>query len=60
MIINQWYVAEEVANITDKPKRVKLLGFDFVLFRDGSGNINCLSDVCIHRGASLGDRKSVV
>ena len=54
MIINQWYVAEEVANITDKPKRVKLLGFDFVLFRDGSGVINCLSDVCIHKGASLG------
>jgi phenylpropionate dioxygenase-like ring-hydroxylating dioxygenase large terminal subunit len=54
MIINQWYVAEEVTNITDKPRRVKLLGFDFVLFRDESGTINCLSDVCIHRGASLG------
>jgi phenylpropionate dioxygenase-like ring-hydroxylating dioxygenase large terminal subunit len=54
MIINQWYVAEDVANITDKPKRVKLLGFDFVLFRDTAGTINCLSDVCIHRGASLG------
>ena len=54
MIINQWYVAEEVANITDKPKRVKLLGFDFVLFRDLAGKVNCLSDVCVHRGASLG------
>ncbi len=54
MIINQWYVAEDVANIIDKPKRVKLLGFDFVLFRDQAGKINCLSDVCIHRGASLG------
>ena len=54
MIINQWYVAEDIANITDKPKRVKLLGFDFVLFRDTLGVINCLSDVCIHRGASLG------
>jgi phenylpropionate dioxygenase-like ring-hydroxylating dioxygenase large terminal subunit len=54
MIINQWYVAEDAANITNKPKRVKLLGFDFVLFRDGSGKINCLSDVCVHRGASLG------
>ncbi len=54
MIINQWYVAEEAANITDKPKRVKMLGFDFVLFRDEKGTINCLSDVCIHRGASLG------
>ena len=54
MIINQWYVAEDVANITDKPKRVKMLGFDFVLFRDEGGMIKCLSDVCIHRGASLG------
>lgn len=54
MIINQWYVAEEVASITNRPKRVKLLGFDFVLFRDASGDIKCLSDVCIHRGASLG------
>lgn len=54
MIINQWYVAEEVANITDKPRRVKLLGFDFVLFRSEDGTINCLSDVCVHRGASLG------
>jgi phenylpropionate dioxygenase-like ring-hydroxylating dioxygenase large terminal subunit len=54
MIINQWYVAEDVANITSQPKRVKLLGFDFVLFRDASGKISCLSDVCVHRGASLG------
>ncbi len=54
MIINQWYVAEDVANITDKPKRVKLLSFDFVLFRGKDGKISCLSDVCVHRGASLG------
>ena len=54
MIINQWYVADDVANITDKAKRVKLLGFDFVLFRDANGAISCLSDVCVHRGASRG------
>lgn len=54
MIINQWYVAEEAANISDKPKRVKLLGFDFVLFRNAEGSVTCLSDVCVHRGASLG------
>ena len=53
MIINQWYVAEDIANITDKPRHVKLLGFDFVVFRDATGTINCLSDVCVHRGASL-------
>ena len=55
MIINQWYVAEEVANVADRPRKVRLLGFDFVLFRDASGAIACLSDVCIHRGASLGE-----
>ena len=54
MIVNQWYVAEESANITTAPKRVKMLGLDFALFRDKDGTINCLSDVCIHRGASLG------
>lgn len=53
MIINQWYVADDVANITNKPKKVKMLGFDFVLFKDSAGKINCLSDVCIHKGASL-------
>lgn len=53
MIINQWYVAEEVANITTKPTKVKMLGFDFVLFKDSTGKISCLSDVCIHKGASL-------
>jgi phenylpropionate dioxygenase-like ring-hydroxylating dioxygenase large terminal subunit len=55
MIINQWYVAEEVSAITTKPKKVRLLGFDFVLFRDEQGKIACLSDVCVHRGASLGE-----
>ncbi len=54
MIKNQWYVAEEVSAITDKPRRVKLCGLDFVLFRAKDGTIACLSDVCIHRGASLG------
>jgi phenylpropionate dioxygenase-like ring-hydroxylating dioxygenase large terminal subunit len=53
MIINQWYVAEETANIGETPTHVTLLGFDYVLFRGAGGEIHCLSDVCIHRGASL-------
>lgn len=54
MLINLWYVAEFSRSITTQPKRVKLLGQHFVLFRDDEGNAHCLSDVCIHRGASLG------
>lgn len=59
MIINQWYVAADIDDVTDTPRKVKLLGFDFVLFRDASGAIVCLSDVCVHRGASLGEGKVV-
>jgi phenylpropionate dioxygenase-like ring-hydroxylating dioxygenase large terminal subunit len=55
MIINQWYVAEESsAVLINGHKRVKLCGLDFVLFRNARGEVFCLSDVCIHRGASLG------
>jgi phenylpropionate dioxygenase-like ring-hydroxylating dioxygenase large terminal subunit len=55
MIKNQWYVAEDsVAIAPNGRKRIKLCGLDYVLFRDGAGKAHCLSDVCIHRGASLG------
>ena len=50
---NNWYVAEHSARLTDKPLRVRMLGCNFVLFRDAKGAAHCLSDVCIHRGASL-------
>ncbi|GAA5525480.1 carnitine monooxygenase oxygenase subunit [Microbulbifer aestuariivivens] len=53
MLTNLWYVAEWSREVKDKPVRVKLLGQNFVLFRDKTGKVNCLSDVCIHRGGSL-------
>src|SRR5690606_27351496 len=37
----------------------KMLGFDFVLFRGEDGRVACLSDVCVHRGASLSRGKCV-
>ena len=56
MLINNWYVAEDSsAVVADKPLRVRMLGFDFVLFRDAAGTAHCLSDVCCHRGGALGD-----
>lgn len=53
MHINNWYAACISADLKDKPKKVTLLGSDFVLFRDDSGNAKCLSGLCVHRGASL-------
>ena len=54
MLINLWYVAEWSDKLKDRPVRVKMLGQKFVLFRDENGNAHCLSDVCLHRGGSLG------
>ena len=55
MIINQWYVAAEATEVTAQaPRKVKMLGLDFVLSRDEAGVAHCLSDICVHRGASLG------
>ena len=35
------------------PLRVRLLGEDFVAFRDSSGKVGVLDELCMHRGASL-------
>ena len=53
MFTNIWYVAERSENITATPRKVRMLGRDFVLFRDAEGKAACLSDICSHRGASL-------
>ncbi len=53
MLINLWYVAEWSDKVKDKPFRVRMLGQDFVLFRDTAGKVHCLHDVCLHRGGSL-------
>jgi len=38
---------------TDKPVPVRLLGEDFVLFRDGAGRVGLVGKSCAHRGASM-------
>lgn len=57
MFINFWYAAEQSENVTDEPVGVRMLGQDFVLFRDTRGQVNCLSNICAHRGAALSDGK---
>jgi phenylpropionate dioxygenase-like ring-hydroxylating dioxygenase large terminal subunit len=53
MFINFWYPAGLSAEITDKPVRRRMLAQDFVLWRDASGAVQCLSNTCVHRGGSL-------
>src|SRR5882724_8897710 len=49
---NYWYPALAGFRLRRKPKAVKLLGEDIVLFRDG-GELHALQDRCAHRGARL-------
>ena len=53
MYINLWYAAELSDKIGKQPVKVRMLARDFVLFRDETGSVACLSDVCPHRGSSL-------
>lgn len=53
MFINFWYAAAQSKELTDRPVKRRMLGQDFVLFRDAGGIARCLSNTCIHRGGSL-------
>ncbi len=37
MFINFWYPAATIEELTDQPIKARILGQDFVLFRDCSG-----------------------
>jgi phenylpropionate dioxygenase-like ring-hydroxylating dioxygenase large terminal subunit len=55
MFINFWYAAAFGAELGTKPVKVRMLGQNFVLFRDAAGKAHCLSNVCLHRCGSLAD-----
>ena len=48
-----WWPVWFTQELTNKPVPIRLLGEDFVLFRDGSGKIGFLDAACPHRRASL-------
>lgn len=51
-----WIVAclsEEVAEPDGAPVKVRLLGENFVVFRDSKGRLGVLDELCAHRRASL-------
>ena len=55
MFINFWYPAVESKDLADEPLKRRMLGQDFVLWRDEEGQAHCLSNTCCHRGGSLGN-----
>ncbi|MGI9292217.1 MAG: Rieske 2Fe-2S domain-containing protein [Gammaproteobacteria bacterium] len=57
MFINFWYPADLSSNIGAEPVKLRMLGQDFVLWRDSSGQAHCLSNTCTHRGGSLSGGK---
>jgi len=57
LYINFWYAAIESEKLQSEPVKIRMLGQDFVLFRDSDGETHCLSNTCIHRGASLAHGK---
>ncbi len=55
MYINFWYPIVRSEDLGyDTPEKARVLGVDFVAFRDQDGNAHVLSDTCTHRGGSLG------
>jgi nitrite reductase/ring-hydroxylating ferredoxin subunit len=48
-----WQVVAPSSDATRTPARVRVLGEDLILFRDGSGNAGLLYPRCAHRGTSL-------
>ena len=53
MLRRYWWPVWFVDQIERKPIPIRLLGEEFVLFRDGKGAIGLLDRVCAHRRASL-------
>ena len=48
-----WFPVAMTQEVTDLPLRIKILGEDLVLFRDGSGRYGLLLLHCSHRNTSL-------
>ena len=48
-----WQPVAIAADIGELPRRIRILGEDLVLFRDGGGRYGLLEKRCVHRGTSL-------
>jgi phenylpropionate dioxygenase-like ring-hydroxylating dioxygenase large terminal subunit len=57
MIPNQWYVVMDSSQVRDVPVGVTRMGEKLVFWRDGTGQVSCLRDKCVHRGVQLSKGK---
>lgn len=48
-----WCLGRYKSFQVNQPKLITLLGHDYVIWRDKSGNLNSIDNVCPHAGASL-------
>jgi phenylpropionate dioxygenase-like ring-hydroxylating dioxygenase large terminal subunit len=48
-----WHPVALTADACDRPARVRVLGEDLILFRDGAGHPGLVLEHCTHRGSSL-------
>jgi phenylpropionate dioxygenase-like ring-hydroxylating dioxygenase large terminal subunit len=48
-----WQPVGASKDVTTRPQKVRILGEDLILFRDGSGRAGLLYPRCMHRGTSL-------
>lgn len=48
-----WQPVGLSAQLRDLPTRIRVMGEDLVLFRDGQGRVGLLQAHCSHRGTSL-------
>lgn len=53
MLRRYWWPVWFEEKIENKPIMIRLLGEDFVLFRDGNGQIGLIDHVCAHRRTTL-------
>ena len=48
-----WHPVALSSAVTDRPRKIRILGEDLVIFRDGKGRVGLLYPHCMHRGTSL-------
>jgi nitrite reductase/ring-hydroxylating ferredoxin subunit len=53
MLRRYWQPVSASDKVTSRPRLIKILGEELVIFRTGSGQVGLLYPRCMHRGASL-------
>jgi phenylpropionate dioxygenase-like ring-hydroxylating dioxygenase large terminal subunit len=57
MIPNQWYVVLDSSQVKTRPVGTARMGEKMVFWRGNTGQVSCLRDRCVHRGAALSKGK---